>query len=100
MGKQLIVRKGSLTLHCRTVTKYDLDDLIGIRAVWRGVNTNNVQTEHYSIVFEFKGSPDSSRTNDCLSSEDEEGFIQVPPKPKHQEQSESEASESETELPV
>ena len=91
-------------MHCKTVTKYDLDDLLGIRAVWRGVKNNAVNTEHFAIVFEFKHGVER-KINHYMSSEDEqEGFVQVPMKKVEKEETDGNTSEasdlSEVETPM
>ena len=33
---------------------YDMNDIVGVRAVLRGINKGNVNTLHYKIVIEFE----------------------------------------------
>lgn len=43
-AKQVIIRKRTITCHCKTITKFDLKDLYDVRAVWRGINTTQMNT--------------------------------------------------------
>ena len=51
--KEIIIRKRTITCHCKTITKYRLDDLCDVRAVWRGVHTGSINTLHYAIILDF-----------------------------------------------
>lgn len=50
---EIILRKRTITCHCKTITKYNLDDLLDVRAVWRGIYTTQVKTLHYAIILDF-----------------------------------------------
>ena len=51
--KEILIRKRTLTCHCKTITKYQMSDLCDVRAVWRGIHTSAINTLHYSIILEF-----------------------------------------------
>ena len=51
--KEIIIRKRTITCHCKTITKYRLSDLVDVKAVWRGVNSGSVNTLHYAIILDF-----------------------------------------------
>lgn len=40
----LIIRKRNIFCHRRTITKYNLDEMTDVRAVWRGINSGSVNT--------------------------------------------------------
>ena len=52
-SKQLTIKKRTITCHCRTVTKYDYDEIMDVKAVWRGVRAGSVDTQRYAIVVDF-----------------------------------------------
>lgn len=51
--KEILIRKRTLTCHCKTITKYEMSDLCDVRAVWRGIHTSSINTLHYCIILEF-----------------------------------------------
>lgn len=52
-AKQVIIRKRTITCHCKTITKYNMKDMYDVRAVWRGLQSNSTNTLHYSIILDF-----------------------------------------------
>lgn len=52
-SKTLLVRKRTISCHCRSITKYSLENLRDVRAVWRGLKAGEIDNRHYAIVLSF-----------------------------------------------
>lgn len=49
----VIIRKRTISCHCRSITAYNLKTLRDVRAVWRGLKAGDIDNRHYAIVLEF-----------------------------------------------
>ena len=64
----VIIRKRTISCHCRTITAYDLKALRDVRAVWRGLKAGEIDNRHYAIVLEFD---QNENTNEVSTQDDE-----------------------------
>jgi hypothetical protein len=50
---EFMIRKRNICCQRRSITTYKLQDIIDIRAVWRGIRSGSVDNQKYSIIIEF-----------------------------------------------
>lgn len=75
--KEIIIRKRTISCHCRTVTKYDMVDLFDVRAVHRGINSRQYNNTHYSIILDFVVGPKKkeNKFDDAGDTDDENSYL-------------------------
>mmetsp|Transcript_36533 Transcript_36533/g.56094 ORF Transcript_36533/g.56094 Transcript_36533/m.56094 type:complete len:100 (+) Transcript_36533:202-501(+) len=53
-SNKIIIRKRNAFCCRKTVTVYPLDRVTDARAVWRGLKVENFDTQHYSVILDFR----------------------------------------------
>lgn len=100
-AKELTIRKKSLTCHCKTVTRYSYDDIMDVKAVWRGVRSGSIDTQRYAIVIDFVDHNQVETVDESfyMSSDNEESIkFDVKLEKRNLEKIQTTAEESEEEV--